>query len=800
MSRYASIYPRNRLATAITAVSLLTTGTSVANADDNRFQLEEIIVTATRRAQSVQDIPYNISAVSGESIANAGAGDLADLMKMVPGVVFADNGARGNAQNSSIVLRGLNVTPQYNASTFANLTVPTVSTYMDDTPVFLNLKLADVERVEVLRGPQGTLYGSGALAGTVRFIHNRPDMEALSGSISGGVEFLGESDDQTYSFDGVVNLPLSDNAALRIAATYEDSGGVLDADNVFLRDSSGNPVLADPADFINSPAATRSVKDHDSAEIYGIRTSLLWNLNDNVEALLVYHHQNLDAKGNNFRDLGQDDYTVSKYPYMDQFEQEVDIYSLEVEADLGFATLTSTTSRSEMEIETERDISFLVDSLDTAFGCALYGCYPRGLFIADEPAEREDFTQEFRLVSNGEGAIDWLVGAYYNDQKASLVQDETVYGYADWANTPGSAAAVGGGPGDTFYDFFLAGFIANPADENNQFFNDRDIAFEDLALYGEVTWHVTDVWQMTVGARYFEQEYTSELLAIFSNCGVFCAQDPTDIRGIAFASQTEESKDQVFKFNTSYQLSEDTNLYFTWAEGFRHGGANALPVGAFGITADQVPYEADKTENWELGVKGSLMEGRLDYTLAVFLIDWEKPQLDAFVSAAFLPAVVNGESAESRGLEAELTGMVTENLTVSLGYNYTDAQLTDDFSVGGVTGVDGSDLPNIAKHQANLSLDYRQPLNDDYELHYHLNGQYKGRAENDLDGGRNDYELDAFSLLNASISLEAESWTITAFVNNLLDEDRATYGASTSRGVISAARPRSLGLRAAYQF
>lgn len=800
MKNHTTTFNRNNLSLAIATTCLFGISAPQAFAETSNFELEEVVVTATRRAQSIQDIPYNISAVSSESIADAGAGDLADLMKIIPGVVFADSGPRGNAQNSSIVLRGLNVAAQSRGNSFANLTVPTVSTYMDDTPIFLNLKLTDIERVEVLRGPQGTLYGSGSLAGTVRFIHNRPNTESVSGKISGGVEFLGESSDETYNLDGIVNIPLTENAALRIAATYENDGGVIDAQNVFLRDSNGSPELADPSDFINSPAATETVKDHDTASVLGVRSSLLWNLTENVEALFVYHHQNLKTEGNNFRNIGQSDYVLD-FSSIDEFEQDVDIYSLEVEADLGFATLTSTTSYSEMELETDHDISYLVEFLDGIIGpCAIYGCYPRGLFIGDEPASREDFTQEFRLVSNGDGAIDWLVGAYYNDQKANLILDQTVYGFADWANTPGSATGVGGSPTDTFADFWLAGIIANPADEDNQFFNDRDVAFEDLALYGEVTWHATEDWQMTVGVRTFDQEYESQMLSIFSNCGSFCSQDGTDIRGTSFSSQTESSKDTIFKFNTSYQLSEDTNLYFTWAEGFRHGGANALPVGAFGITADTIPYEADETVNWELGIKGNLWDNRVDYTLATFFIEWDKPQLDVFVSAAVLPAVVNGESAESKGLEAEFKARVTERLFLTLGYNYTDAQLTDDFTVGGVTGVDGTNLPGTAKHQLNFTLDYYQPLKDDYELHYHIDGQYKGKADNALEGNSEAFELDAYTLVNAAITLETGSWTTSLFVNNLFDEDEALYGAVLTRNATFSARPRSIGVRATYNF
>nr|WP_240945911.1 TonB-dependent receptor [Pseudomaricurvus alkylphenolicus] len=774
---------------------------------DDILQLEEVIVTATRRAQSVQDIPYNITAVSSGAIQDSGASNLADLMKIVPGVVFADQGGRANAQNSSIVLRGLNVATQGNGAAFANLTVPTVSTYMDNTPLFLNLQLTDVDRVEVLRGPQGTLYGSGSLAGTMRFIHNRPEFDAVSGSVSAGVEFLGESDEQTYTADGVINLPVSDTLAFRLAAAYENDGGVIDSVGLYRRDSDGFAVLEDPANFVGSPAALAPTQqDTDETESFSARASILWQPSDRIEALFVYHHQTLEASGDSRRVAFQEN-QISEVPSLHDFEQDADLISLDIEADLGFATITSSTSYSEMEIEQLRDNTTIVGQLDESIGpCFIYGCFPRGIFAADEPGNREDFTQEFRLVSNGDGSIDWIAGAYYNKQEADLILDQVLLGYAQWANTPGTDALVGasvgvpGGVGLSFNDFFLAGFVANPSDENSQFFNDRNTEFEDMALYGELTWHVTEAWQVTLGARYFDQEYESKMFQVFSNCGIFCSQDGVNTRGVASSSQSESFEDVIFKFNTSYEIDSDTNFYFTWAEGFRHGGANALPVGAFDITADAVPYEADETQNWEVGVKGSLWNGQLDYTLAAFLIDWDKPQLDVFVSAAFLPAVVNGESARSEGIELELRGQLTENLMLTFGYNYTEAELTDDFSVGGVIGVDGSPLPGVADHMANVALDYNMPLGNTLELRWHLDGQYKGEAENALQANPGQRTLDSFSLWNASVSVEEENWTISAFVNNLFDEDNAVYTWGVIENVDAAARPRSAGVRAVYRF
>lgn len=197
-------------------------------AQESALALEEVLVTATRRSQSLIEVPYNISALSADELAKAGVTNLTGVMNSVAGIVFSDQGPRGNAMNNGIVMRGLNIRAQATNGIFSNLAVPTVSTYIDNTPAFFNLQLVDLNRVEVLRGPQGTLYGSGSLAGTVRFIHNKPSTEAIEGYISGGTEWLGESSDETYQVEGAINLPLGENLALRVSGAYEDRGGVID--------------------------------------------------------------------------------------------------------------------------------------------------------------------------------------------------------------------------------------------------------------------------------------------------------------------------------------------------------------------------------------------------------------------------------------------------------------------------------------------------------------------------------------------------------------------------------------------
>ena len=824
------------LAAAI-ATSLIIGAGGVASAQDNSLALEEIVVTATRRAQSVTEVPYNITAVSGDDLERAGISDLAGVMKSIPGIVYSDMGDRANAMNSGIVLRGLNTQAQPLGSPLPNLTVPTVSTYMDDTPLTMNLKLTDIERVEVLRGPQGTLYGSGSLGGTIRFIHNKPSVDGFEGSVSTSVEFPGGSDDQSYNVDAVLNMPLSSNFAVRIAGTWQDRAGIIDAQNVQVLDSNGVAVLADPNNYLFSPALLTSVKDTGSSESYGVRVSALWQASDAVDVTFVHHRQNIEALGGNFRTIGSTDYQVDN-PFVNQFDQDVSLSSLEIDADLGFATLTSSTSTSEVEHQQLRDITVVGNFLDgipqyfllppylTAYGygsmtqgCLFYGCNPRGLYLGDEPAEREDFTQELRLVSNGEGSVDWLVGAYYSDQDASSIITQEIPGWAEWANTPRSGNAAlnafldlpagyldsAGAQYVLGTDWLGPAGISVPVAGVPQFFNDRKTKFKDTSVYGEVTIHATDAWQITAGARFFDQEYSSRLISIFTGCGVSCSSDGVDPRGFSDSSSSTSESGSIFKANTSFQFSDDHNVYLTWAEGFRHGGANALPLGFDNITAEIIPYLADETTNIEIGLKGRLMNDQLEYTIAAYQIDWKNPQMDTFVSLALLPAVVNAEEAESRGVELALDGNLTESLSFGIGYTYTDAELTKDFSRGGgaITGTAGSKLPGVAEHQANFNIDYYKPdLISDFGLSLRLDGQYKGDAENDLTTGFSPGVLKSYSILNTSMGLQNDNWGVTVFINNLLDEKNAITSFTQAVGFSteSAERPRSYGLRVRYDF
>lgn len=792
--------------------------------------LEEIIVTATRRAQSVQDIPYNISAMTGDQLESAGVVSLTDLTRAIPGIAYADLGIRSAGVNNQLILRGLNGNAQGSIGAFIpNLTPAGVSTYMDDTPFFLNLKMSDLERVEVLRGPQGTLYGAGSVGGTLRFIFNRPDTEAYMAKINAGFSFAEDSDDPSYTVDGVANLPLSDNAALRISAGYEDQAGFIDG-RALAVGGFENTSLADPTNPFGSPLATEAREDIDDAEQWYLRMSLLWNISDKVEAYLTYMHQEDDAKGFPMQTdsalPGAEERKFDQY-FTSPLKREIDLVSLELDIDLGFARLESSSSYTRNKDENDGDLSGLAWVNDIFAGGFAFGGFPatngRLSSYFEGDTKVESVTQEIRLVSNNEDSKwQWVAGFYYQDIDSDFSETIVVPDFANYANTPGHpftaflpvppflswAQLIAGPPG----------FVSPAAVTAETFFTyDRPLDIEDIAIFGELSYQVTEDWQVTFGARVFWNKNKSSLTSTFPLFGAIAAQDGMDPTGFNFAEGSDDVQDEIFKVNTSYDVTDDLMVYFTWAEGFRRGGANAFPLTGFNSEdPSQLTYQPDTVTNYEVGIKGTLAN-RLSYTVAVYRVDWD----DAQLAGTFLPsgfqAVVNANEARTEGIELEARLRATERLSITGGYTYTNAEFTEDFATPlgpsdifpDFSASDGNKLPGVPESIGTWAVDYVQPANffGASELHLRVDGYYRSSVVTASSPLSAQFErLDGFDIWNASLSLYNDKWRVSAYVKNLTDElgvtavlrDFAVAGLTQSTDVIT--RPRTIGLNFGYSF
>ncbi|WP_193162484.1 TonB-dependent receptor [Microbulbifer hainanensis] len=803
-------FSKKTLAAAVTAVSA---GTLLAvpqlvmaqatSAQDG--VLEEIIVTATRRAESVQDIPYNISAVSGDELEAAQVTDAAEMMRSVAGLTVVDRGYRNSGTVNGVVIRGMNI------DTGANGDVPlsavgTVATYVDDTPLYANFVLKDIERVEVLRGPQGTLYGSGSLAGTVRYIMNKPRLNEFEGKVGTSFSQTEGSSGYNLNTDALVNLPLGEKAAFRANIGKIDNDGIVDYANVYKLDANGAP-LAQGGDIANGGPVFTSVEDADTVDITYARASVLLQPTDNASIQLSYQQQEDDiggrrqvTRGTNWvsgTEQSYDDYENGAV-ILEPSERKVDMTSLEVEVDMGFATLTSSTSDYSHSGTGISDNSGFYATMDW-FENLYYGS-PRPVARAERFYDDSALVQEFRLVSNAVDAkVDWVVGLYYMDQDSNAGQNSTMPGWAAWTATIPADYTPGLSKAEE-----LVSWAAVVQDQD--FYFRRNQNFIDKAVFGEATLNFTQSLRMTLGMRSFQNELVNESqlsLPIWVN-----------YYGNADASFETKESDTLFKGNLSWDISDTLMSYATVSEGYRRGGSNAVPtIGSFAEDPGYLRYDSDSVLNYELGLKGST--DTLRYTVSAFYTDWKDPQLNTATPVWGFFAAMNGDSARVQGVEFEVEGNLSDSLHYNLGYTFVDAELTADFvTPTGVTIAEkGERLPSTAENTFSVAMDYSTALTDGIDWVSRINGYYQSDSENAIGSGLTAAKIDAFQLWGANTSLVTDKWVASLFVKNLFNEDGVTgliterhMGTDPSEGFLGNASkdyislPRTIGLSGSYSF
>jgi len=774
--------------------------------------LQEIIVTATRREMSVQDIPYNISAVSGAVLENANVADIATLARFVPGVAFVDTGPRGNAVNDQLIIRGMNASDVGAAGEVAYANAPTVSTYLNDTPAFFNVKLTDIDRVEVLRGPQGTLYGSGSVGGTVRFIFNDPDPTRFSGSVLTKLGQTSGSSGDNASVDGVLNLPLTDRLALRVSAGAEHDAGVIKDTALVVTDSTGTPILAEPSNILGSPWVTTTRRDTDDAHTYYVRSSLLWKPADSAKVLLMYIHQEDRADGFNYETFsalpGAQPLTMTR-PVLEPLDRLVNLTSLDATVDLGFATVTSDSSYFDNDSHSVVDFSAGLQNIENLF--ELYGGFPRIYSPIFTTNTENSFVEELRFVSTLSGQWDWIAGLFYQTSSTTYRQLETFPGYGQFSITPDNPLAeqLLSRPGASWADYLetLGVTLPNILSDIN-YTLDRQAHFEDRAAFGELTYRFAPAWRIIFGARIFSQNFDQTLSQTLPDCGPSCSDNLVNPNGVTSASASQPFKHHIFKANIAYKPVPDALVYATWAQGYRRGGANALPLaGPYGVPASLIQYRPDTVDNYEVGVKGQVHD-RFMYTFDVYRINWSGVQIPSFTQTGGFDFVFNGGNARSQGIELQIQAALTQRLTATVGYTNTDAYLTSGYSVQGTVAQAGNQLPGTPRNQASVAFDYTQPLATlgGSTVRYHVDAAYRSGITTAINAtDLNFAELPGFTVLNATVGYEWSNWKLGVFGNNLTDT-RGVTGVAINLPSVPyyptefVTRPRTMGVLFEYKF
>ncbi|WP_339723146.1 TonB-dependent receptor [uncultured Paraglaciecola sp.] len=768
---HALNFKKRSISTAI--ASALIIGAPVAQvaaqevAVDSEKMVERIEVTANRRTQSIQDVPYNISAVSGDELKAGNIIDSTELLRNVPGATVVDRGYRNSGVISGVVIRGINVDSGAQGDV-ALSAVATVAGYVDETPLLANFILKDVEMVEVLRGPQGTLYGSGSLAGTVKYRMNKAESDEFYGSVGMALGQTEGSEGNNLNLDAMVNIPLTDNLAFRANVGRIDNDGIVDYSNVYVLDSNNYAPAAQGGDLAAGGVSFRSVEDADTVDIDYGRMSLYWEPSDDVRLNLSYQKQS-DAiggrrqvtRGTNWVDGTEQQYGEYENGavILEPSEREVDLTALEAEWDLGFATLTSSSSKYNHSGDSVSDNTGFY-AQQNWFADLYYGS-PRPMALAERGYDDSAFVQELRLVSNEtKNNIDWVVGVYYMDQDSQATQDSFMPGYQEWAGAAFSWWPTMGGFGMVYTD--------------NDFHYIRNENFKDKAIFGELTYNFSDDFRATIGVRRFDNTFVNDtelMLPIWP----FLGAEPS--------FETSES-DTLFKFNMSYHLDKDTMVYGTVSEGYRRGGANAVPLeGSLAERPEWQQYSSDSAVNYELGVKGYLGNNKHSYSLSAFRLDWDNPQLNTASYWGFF-TVANGESAQTQGIELELQGYLTDSIHYVLGYANVSAELTADFIVP--TGVDsesanrvqaenGAKLPASPKNTISLAVDYTHELDGGMYWVTQINTYYQSSSLNYLgDSDSLQADIDGFSLSNITSRLASDTWDVTLYVKNIFNEDGVT--------------------------
>ncbi|MFT4025588.1 MAG: TonB-dependent receptor [Novosphingobium sp.] len=729
-------------------------------ADEADGDGEAIVVTATRRATSLQNVPINISAVGTEQLARQRIDDVRDLADFTPGMTISDTGP---GSSGTIVLRGLNAS---DSDTSGNNYDDALGVYLGEVPLYYDFKLLDIARVETLLGPQGTLYGLGTLAGAIRNIPNRPNLDKFEAEVHGRVYGKEHASQIGYQIDGVINLPIvRDHIAFRSATGYYYDPGFIDSPlllqtpGVSLPQPSGTASVT-PADYA---ANLYTRKDVNFERTFTTRNQLLIQFNPDLKVNFTYAYQQTKTDGGQYTSngvLGTGPYQNGAR-YLEPVNRYAHLASMEINANIGdFVDLVSTTAYTYVKTRSRSDNTDLL--LDLDYG---YETFPAFSSWNESESTREQFNQEIRLVSRHGGPLNWVLGGFYNEQKLQRDYIEHV-------------------PGHPWVEY---GTLPNPDEVEYASFTRAKVT--ERAVFGELTYKVTPAWQVTAGARYFG--YSSDVagLSVLPLLG-----QPVSPYDLEAAGGVTSKSGWVWKFNTSYNFTPDIMLYATYSKGYRIGGPNTvapcgvlLPPPAQNVCAlpNEMQYGPDTTKNIEIGIRTQLFDRKLTFNFNVFQIKWDGIQVDSATLNGIVGITVNGGKAKSQGFETSFLVKPVPRLAIQGTYSYVDAKLTED--VAGIITVNdpagvypsepvqlsalaGDRLPGSAKHSGSLGVTYTAPFKAG-NIIANWTATYRGDVVTRLGWDRAfGDKLPGYVLHRASVAYETDRFSFGLWANNIFDK------------------------------
>jgi iron complex outermembrane receptor protein len=735
---------------------------ATAAASDNG--LAEIVVTASKRgAESLQSVPIAIQALTGETLAAKGANSFADFAGSVPSLQFNDLGPG----DKKYIIRGVSSTGASTVGVYYDEAVITAANSNDGGGRNADIRLYDLERIEVLKGPQGTLYGASSMSGTIRFITAKPKMTDFEGNVTGEVSST-KKGGTNYNLHGTLNLPIvNDVLAIRATGWLDDQSGYIDA----VRIPSGR------------------IKDINNDNTKGGRVIARLTPNSDLTITASATVQRTHSDGSSrYTPAGTNSYgdAANGFPSVpggdlintdltqSPLSDKLHIYSLTGDYRTGIGTFTATTNWYD------RSFDFSFDSTPILFanGVPIPG-------ITHQPQYRRVWSNELRYASDFEGPLNVVVGGFLQREKSDFTVEvirSNAFGLARGPFNPANSDDA----------------LANP-DGNTFFGRTDDQLLKQEALFGELTFKPIDKLTGVVGARYFHSRQSAAQQTTHP-FGGFAPGSQTDL--VLFNQSTDHKV--TYKFNLSYQADRNMLIYATAAQGFRVGGVNPanLPF------TSNIPrgYTPDTLWNYEAGFKSELFDRRLRFNVAAYTIRWSDTQVRAVDATGSFPFTTNAGKVRINGIEAEADGRLAPGLQLSVGGSYQTAKLRQDqpFIPGNPNlGLNGDTLPNVPKFQANASLSYDFPLAGDFTETLRADFNYRAKTQTQFNNNSPfNVPLDSYTLLNLRATTHTGDWAVALFVNNLFDKRAQIDAISSTQDPLArlTIRPRTIGASATRSF
>jgi outer membrane receptor protein involved in Fe transport len=728
--------PALALGMAVLSAHAQTTPSPDQKASGKESALEEIVVTAEKRESTVQKTPISMTAISEAEIQARGFEDFRDIAQETPGVSMKTSGPG----QTEFEMRGLDATGGFS---------PTVGFYIDDAPltapaqaaqgkVVVDPDLYDLNRVEVLRGPQGTLYGAGSMGGTIKLVTNAPQLNTVavsaqtkeSGTDGGGFNYGGSA---------MVNLPITqDVAAIRFVGTYKYTSGWIDrlVLNPFPLETNGG---ATRGDVLAAPVQAR-YSDVNWEELWGGRVSLLLKLGDNLTIQPGIMHQKISTGGPFTIDDPPGNVEAHYQPFdiAEPLEDNFTLYTLNIKYHFDFADLTSASSKWNRHDEQTQDISETIQAL-----LGIPSFYPP-VGIGGGSQEETDFssqaTEELRLASNGDGAFQWLGGAFYSNFNSNTT---SLSDYAGLEPVFGTTDLISVG---------------------------EPITIIQRALFGEASYKLIEQLKATLGLRYYSYSSAEEAI----NSGIAS----TGGTNVVLKFGRAENKGFNPKVNLSYTPTDDVLVYGTAAKGFRPGGPNTpVPLTgpaqcltgpgnlqSLGLSSAPNQFNPDNVWSYEIGEKARALDNALQINSAIYYERWTDVQQLVDPSCGF-SFTSNAGTASVYGLETELAANLGSWFTVTQSVGYTHATFNDTVrATGTVAGQKLLDVPDVT---TNTSLIYSTPVSAGLNFSARGTYTYIGPMQ-DITFVRNN--LPGYSLVNARAGVTSDRFSAYLFCDNLTDK------------------------------